>query len=195
MSLKPPLLSKEMVSFFTDRGYSLSFLENDLQRVATISRHDALRLSEQSDTTVDTGASGSQLFNIKIQRLLLQNFRILSIDEQTRCVFPQPPFVAYKRDVSLRNMLVHSTDHPSIEQPGSGACQRPRSNHCGHISSVTEIRGLESSFTIRDHFTCQSENLVYCKSCALLYIVEAGRNLRSWLFFQRTFAKYAQQHS
>ena len=179
VSLKPPLLSKEMVSFFTDRGYSLSFLENDLQRVATISRHDALRLSEQSDTTVDTGASGSQLFNIKIQRLLLQNFRILSIDEQTRCVFPQPPFVAYKRDVSLRNMLVHSTDHPSVEQPGSGACQRPRSNHCGHISSVTEIRGLESSFTIRDHFTCQSENLVYCKSCALLYIVEAGRNLRS----------------
>ena len=43
------LRSKEVFSFFTDRGYPLSSLENDLQRVATISRHDALRPSEQSD--------------------------------------------------------------------------------------------------------------------------------------------------
>ena len=50
------LWSKEMVSFaqfFTDRGYPLSYLENDLQRVAIISPHDALRPSEQGDTTVD----------------------------------------------------------------------------------------------------------------------------------------------
>ena len=43
------LRSEEMVFFFTDRGYPLSSLENDLQRVATISRHDELRPSEQSD--------------------------------------------------------------------------------------------------------------------------------------------------
>ena len=42
-----------MDSFFTDRGYSFSSLENDLQRVATISHHEALRPSEQSYTTVD----------------------------------------------------------------------------------------------------------------------------------------------
>lgn len=41
--------SKEMVSFVTYRGYPLSSSENDLLRVATISRHDSLRPSEQSD--------------------------------------------------------------------------------------------------------------------------------------------------
>ena len=38
----------------------------------------------------------------KIKRFLLQNFRILSTDEQTRCVLPQPPFVAFQCDVSLK---------------------------------------------------------------------------------------------
>ena len=42
-----------MVSFFTDRVYLLSSLENDIERVVTISGHDALYPSEQSVTTVD----------------------------------------------------------------------------------------------------------------------------------------------
>ena len=54
----------------------------------------------------------------------------------------------YKRDVSLRNMLVHSTDHTSIKQPGSRACQRPRCNTCCHISWVAVRRGPKSAFTI-----------------------------------------------
>jgi len=39
--------SREMVSFFTGRGYRLSSLENDLQRVATIIRPNALCPSKQ----------------------------------------------------------------------------------------------------------------------------------------------------
>ena len=42
-----------MVSFFTDRVYLLSSLENDIERVVTISGNDALYPSEQSETTVD----------------------------------------------------------------------------------------------------------------------------------------------
>ena len=61
-------------------------------------------------------------FNTQIKRFVLQNSRI----QQTRDIFPQPPSVAYKRDLSLRNMLVHSTDHSCTEQCGSRACQRPR---------------------------------------------------------------------
>ena len=45
--------SREMVAFFSQRGYPRSSLKNDLQRVATISLPDVLRPSEQSDTTVD----------------------------------------------------------------------------------------------------------------------------------------------
>ena len=72
----------------------------------------------------------------------------------------------YKRHVSLRNMLVHSTDHTSIKQPGSRACQRPRCNTCCHISWVAVIRGPKSA-------------LYHLCRCPLLYIGETGRNLRS----------------
>ena len=52
----------------------------------------------------------------------------------------EPPFVAYKRDVSLRNMMVRFTDDASSEQPGSRACQRPRLNTGNYFSSVADTR-------------------------------------------------------
>ena len=71
--------------------------------------------------------------NIKVKRFLLQNFRTLfwSTDDQRMSKLDvsflmQPPFVAYKRDVSLSNMMVRSTDDASSEQTGSRACQRLR---------------------------------------------------------------------
>ena len=117
-----------------------------------------------------------------IKRYLLQNFRILSTDEQTEDIFPQPPIIAYKRDLSLRDILIHSTESSSSEQPGSHACQRPQCHTCEFISLLTDIRGPKSTFSIRDHFTYMSVNLVYCISCrrcSHIYIGETGRSLRS----------------
>ena len=137
-----------MATFFSQRGYPRSSLKNDLQRVATISRPDALRPSEERDTTVDKVplVLTYHPFNTKIKRFPLQNFRILSTDQQTRSIFQQPHFVAYKRDLSLRNMLVHSTDNSSSEQPGLRACQRPRCNTYNYICPVAEIRSPKCFF-------------------------------------------------
>ena len=52
--------SRKMLTFFKLRGYPCASLENDLRRVVTIKRPDALRLSEQIDRTVDS-ASGSHV--------------------------------------------------------------------------------------------------------------------------------------
>ena len=74
-----------------------------------------------------------------------------------------------------------STDSSSTEQPGSHACQRPRCHACEYITPLNDIRGPKSAFTIRDHFTCVSKNLVYCISCrrcSHIYIGETGRSLR-----------------
>ena len=178
------LKSREMMEFFTQRGYPLTSLEQDLRRVTTIGRPNALTGSERGDTTVDRVplVITYHPFNTHIKRYLLQNFHILSTDQQRRDIFPQPPVVAYKRDLSLRDILVHSTDSSSTEQPESHACQRPRYHTCEFITPLTEIQGPKSTFTIRDHFTCMSENLVYCISCrrcSHIYIGETGRNLRS----------------
>ena len=176
--------SREMMTFFSQRGYPLTSLEHDLRKVRTIGRPDALSGSKRGDTPVDSVplVMTYHPFNTYIKRYLLQHFRILSTDQQTRDIFPQPPIVAYKRDVNLRDILVHSTDSSSTEQPGSHACHRPRCQTCQFITPLTDIRGPKGTFTIRDHFTCTSENLVYCLSCrrcSHLYIGETGRSLRS----------------
>ena len=90
-------------------------------------RPDGLTGSERGDTTVDRVplVMTYHPFNTYIKRHLLQHFRILSTDQLTREIFPQPPIVAYKRDLNLRDILVHSTDSSSTEQPGSHACQLP----------------------------------------------------------------------
>ena len=122
-------------------------------------------------------------FNTQIKQFRLQNYRILSTDQQTRDILPQPPFAAHKRDLNVRNMLVHRTDHLCTEQCGSRSCQRPRCHTCPYASPETKIRGPKCYFSIRDHFTCQSSNLVYCISCnrcpTILYIGETGRSLRT----------------
>jgi len=176
--------SRDMTTFFTQRGYPCTSLEHDLRRVTSIRRPNALSGSERGERTVDRVpvVLTYHPFNTQIKRYLIQNFRILSTDLQTRDIFPRAPFVAYKRDLNIRNMLVRSTNNSSTEQPGSCACQRSRWNTCEYINPLTVIPGPKCTFTIREHFTCMSENLVYCISCrrcSHLYIGETSRSLRS----------------
>ena len=102
--------SREMMTFFSQRCYPLPSLEHDLRRVRTIGRPDALSGSERGDTPVDsvTLVMTYHPFNTYIKRYLVQHFRILSTDQQTRDIFPQPPIVAYKRDVNLRDIRVYT---------------------------------------------------------------------------------------
>jgi len=112
---------------------------------------------------------------------MLDNFNILSSDPEARRIFPEPPLVSY-RERKLGDILVHSADaSPSPTDAGSLPCRRPRCQTCEHITSQTFLQGPKSAHNIRDHFTCQSENVVYCISCRCcncLYIGETGRRLR-----------------
>ena len=105
------------------------------------------------------------------------------------------PIVAYKRNLSLRDILVHSSDSSSTEQPGCHACQRPRCQTCVFITPLSDIRGPKSTFTIRDHFTCTSIG----KSCVLYLLPQMLPYLhrRNWAKSQESnwwaFAKHTQQ--
>ena len=84
------------MTFFSQRGYLLTSLEQDVRRVTTIGRPDALTVSERGDKTVDRipPVMTFHPFNTHIKRYLPQNFRILSTEQQTRDIFTQPPIVA-----------------------------------------------------------------------------------------------------
>ena len=133
-------------------------------------------LSDESTNTKVPLVLTYNPFNIGTRRILLDIFNILSSDPEARRIFPEPPLV------SLRdNILVHCADaSPSLTDAGSLPCRRPRCQTCKHITPQTFLQGPKSAHNIRGHFTCQSENVLYCISCRrcnCLYIGETGRRL------------------
>ena len=173
-----------MLTFFKQRGYPEPQLHNDLQRVTTISRDEALSPTRLNVTDVDRVplVLTYHPFNTVTRKILLENFNILSTDPETRGIFPEPPLVSCRRDKNLRDFLVHSTS--GSQRPldaGSFPCRRPRCQTCQYITSPTVLHGPKRSHTIQNRFTCQSENVVYCitcRRCTSMYIGETGRRLR-----------------
>ena len=121
-------------------------------------------------------------FNVGTRRILRNNFNILPSDSEARRIFPEHLLVSYRRERNLGDILVHSADAslpPTVA--GSLPCRHPRCQTSKHITPQTFLQGPKSTHNIRDHFTCQSENVVYCISCRrcnCLYIGKTGRRLR-----------------
>ena len=101
--------------------------------------------------------------------------------------FPNPPVIAYRRNASLRDLLVHSTlshENSSSQQPaGIKKCNHPR---CLTCSFLQEGQTNYTFFTtnearkITDSISCHSKNLIYlieCTKCHLQYIGETKRQL------------------
>ena len=98
-------------------------------------------------------------------------------------IFPQPPLEAYRRAQNLRDLLVHSDfplDQPA--QPGTFPCKRTICRTCPHINQSTSIPSPGGHIKIiTRHFTCTSDNVIYCISCRkcpeTVYVGETGRRL------------------
>ena len=115
-------------------------------------------------------------------KILSRNYNILTNDDSTRVIFPQPPLKAYRRAQNLRDLLVHSDfplDQPA--QPGTFPCKRTICRTCAHINQSTSIPSPGGHIKITGHFTCTSDNVIYCISCRkcpeTVYIGETGRRL------------------
>ena len=175
--------TSEMKTYFLARGYPETSLNNDLRRVSTVPRDDALKPPSHRN---DNAGNRVPLvltynpFNTGAKRILLDNFDILSTDPETRRIFTEVPLVSYRRDKNLRDVLVHSSGY-SHTDAGTYPCRRPRCLTCKYTTPRTNVQGPKSVYTIRDRFTCQSENVVYCivcRRCSVLYIGETGKRLR-----------------
>ena len=171
---------QEMSTFFESRGYPSDLLQNARERVSSVTRQEALeKRVRENEGRIPLVLTYHPLTS-RVKHILLNNFNILTTDPVTATIFPAPPVVAHRRDLSLRDVLVHTSDRSQTEEPGTYACRHPRCRTCLHTSSNVHVCGPKSATTIREHFTCKSENVVYCISCRRcpqLYIGETGRAL------------------
>ena len=117
----------------------------------------------------------------RVQRVLLDNFKVIADDPATSLVFPLPPMVAFRRDDNLRTPLVHTSEKQGATRASTYPCQHPRCRTCDHISSETDLLGPKDRLTVKDSFTCLSSGLIYwisCRRCPAIFIGETGRTMR-----------------
>ncbi|XP_059820754.1 uncharacterized protein LOC132391500 isoform X1 [Hypanus sabinus] len=175
--------TKEMSSFFKQRGFPSSTINSALKHISPISCTSTLTPSTRHPTwdrvpLVLTYHPTS----LQVQCIILCNFHHLQWDPTTKHIFPSHTLSAFRRDCSLRDSLVHlsSLSLPTDLPPGTYPCKWNKCYTCPYTSSLTTIQGPRQSFQVRRHFTCESAGVVYCVRCSwcgLLYIGETRRRL------------------
>ena len=145
-----------MTSFFERRGYSAK--TRDLETMKNLSQSDALSKCNSTDEKMSRIplVLTYHPLNTRVQRILLDNFKVIADDPATSFIFPLPPMVGFRRDDNLRTSLVHTAEKQAAPRAGTYPCQHPRCRTCGHISSETDLLGPKDRLTIRDSFTCLS---------------------------------------
>ena len=178
-----------MASFFENRGYPRSVVTNSQRRTQEISRERALGNSGQGHRA-RCAEKIPLLFtyhpkNQEVKKTLLKNFRILSDDPTTKEIFNTKPLCVYRRDTSLRDILVHSTlsscaDDIQATPAGTFPCYRPRCRTCDLTGRTATVTNANGDVRLKGRFDCTAAGVVYvitCQRCYKLYIGESGRRL------------------
>ena len=128
--------SRELIEYLVKRGYSRSSLQRDANRVRSIPRHATLQPQEKKSAKTDRTPFVTS-FNPalpKISSVVNKYTTLLQSTANCKKAFPNPPVIAYRRNASLRALLVHSTlphENSSSQQPaGIEKCNHPRCLTC-----------------------------------------------------------------
>ena len=105
--------------------------------------------------------------NTPVCEILSRNYNVLTNDDSTRVIFSQPPLKAYRRAKNVSDLLVHSDFPPAqpAQRLGTFPCRRTICCTCAHINQTTSIPSPGGQIKITGHFTCTSDNVIYCISC------------------------------
>ncbi|XP_059807711.1 uncharacterized protein LOC132381986 [Hypanus sabinus] len=144
--------TKEMSSFFKQKGFPSSTINSALKRISPISRTSALTLSAHHPTRHRVPLILTyHPTSLQVQRIILCNFRHLQRDPTTKHIFPSPPFLLYAgiapymTPLSTRSPPSLPTDLP----PGTYPCKWNKCYTCPYTSSLTTIQGPRQSFQVR----------------------------------------------
>ena len=94
--------AQEMTSFFERRGYSAQTLKRDLENMKNLSQSDALSKCNSTDekmSRIPLSLTYHSL-NTRVQRILLDNFKVIADDQATSLIFPLPPQCRSKGNIS-----------------------------------------------------------------------------------------------
>ena len=121
--------------------------------------------------------------NLVVEKIISRNFRILREDSRTSRIFNKPTLKAFRRAKNLKDLLVRNSLPRNLphQLPGTFPCNRTVCRTCPHVNSSSTITTPKGHVYITGHFSCITENVVYCLLCtkcpSIVYIGETGRRL------------------
>ncbi|XP_059147650.1 ankyrin repeat domain-containing protein 50-like [Physella acuta] len=114
------------------------------------------------------------------KNITIKNYSILKSDHHLGHLFQQNPLVVYRRERNLRDLLVRSRLPPTTNT-GFGTTPCPRKcNTCHFTLQVESLQLSKGTLKIKNHFNCESRNVVYviqCRRCNIFYIRQTGKRL------------------
>ena len=133
-----------------------------------VTQHSSHRNRKPQKQTVHPLSYPSTLHFPKYHLLLRNISPYLKSSTNCKKAFPHPPVIAYKRNASLHDLLVHSElpeNKPSDQQPtGIHKCNHPRCLTCSFLqegqTSYTFFTTKETR-EITNYISCHSKNLIY----------------------------------
>eukprot|EP00061_Rhincodon_typus_P002609 g18002.t1 len=153
-----------MSSFFKDRNFPSTVVENPLDRISCISHTSVLTPPPRNNNKDRIPLVLTyHPINLRVPRIILRH---LQTDPTTKDIFPSPPLSAFWRNRSIRDLLIRSTLPTSPNTPGTFPCNLRRCYTCPYTFPLISIRGPKKIFHIKQMFTCTSANVVYCIRCA-----------------------------
>ena len=171
----------EMTQFFTARHYPKAVMDQALKQVESVTRYDALHDHAKDQTERPVVSLLYHPQNLPVRRILLSNWHIL--EGSSAKTFDRKPLVAYRKDQSLKNLLVKSAPRSQQQQPpGTRPCNNAKCIVCPYLCPDLTITGPKKTMAVTRSFSCTTSNLVYaitCTTCSKVYVGETGRTLES----------------
>ncbi|OCU01011.1 hypothetical protein XELAEV_18006794mg, partial [Xenopus laevis] len=153
---------------FVNQGYHPQVIDDQIHRATQIPRDTLLDYKEKQKTTG------------KIARDLQP---MLHTDTQLKQIFPELPLLFYRQPPNLRKMIVRSALLKTTKA-GTFPCNSNRCETCKYIlcKDQVAIPNTQKVYTILDHYSCATSNVVYMITCircsiGVIYIGETGQKL------------------
>ena len=185
---------QQMNNAFLKRGYQQEHLTNQFTKAENKSREQLLTTKPKEKTAgriAFVTTFNKHLPNIK--SAIDKHWDILNINEQVGEAFKEKPFIAYRRNRNLKDLIGQTTINKNNvqrkktnEKGKCRPCLTTTANLCcRQVLSTSTFKSQQTKrlYTIFHNITCKSSNIIYlleCKKCHIQYVgkTETPFNLR-----------------
>ena len=180
----------ELKQLLVDRDYKSKLINDNIEKARKIPRKEALkRVVKKKDNLRPVFVIRYDPRLPSVNNIVKKHWRSMTAsDPHMKSIYPQPPLIAYKRPMNLKDYLIRAKIPPQKTRPkrvqnSMFKCNKPCSI-CPFVrqQKVVKARNNDNKVQLKNHHTCEDKNVVYivqCKKCNDQYIGETKNSLRS----------------